>query len=185
LLLRQLPNLLTALRMCAAPLTALFILSGQNAAALGAFAFAGLSDLLDGYLARRLQVASRFGVFLDPVADKLLMLASFVTLTLMGAVPLWLTVIVIARDIAIVGGIALDWLLAVPLHVEALTIGKISTVLQVAFIGLVLLLRTIGLDVPRVVFAAALATGAVTVASWLAYGQVGLRALFSPGRRTA
>lgn len=183
-LLRQLPNLLTALRLCAAPLTALFILHGRDGAALGVFAFAGLSDALDGYLARRLASASQFGVFLDPAADKLLMLASFVTLTMAGAVPLWLTAIVIARDLAIVGGVGLAWLLALPLNVEPLNIGKISTVVQVGFIGLVLLLRMLGLDQPLVVLAGAIAAGAVTVASWLAYGQVWFRA-FALGRRTA
>ncbi|HWA88664.1 MAG TPA: CDP-alcohol phosphatidyltransferase family protein [Rhizomicrobium sp.] len=183
-LLRHLPNLLTALRLCAAPLTAMFILHGQDAAALGVFAFAGLSDALDGYLARRLAPDSRFGVFLDPAADKLLMLASFVTLTMVGAVPLWLTAIVIARDLAIVLGVGLAWLLGLPLHVEPLTIGKISTVVQVCFIGLVLLLRSFDLELPSVVLAGAIAAGAVTVASWLAYGQVWLRA-FALGRRTA
>ncbi len=183
-LLRQLPNLLTALRMCAAPLTAMFILDGENAAALAVFLFAGLSDALDGYLARRLVAGSRFGVYLDPAADKLLMLASFVTLTVVGAVPLWLTAVVIARDLAIVLGVGLAWLLGLPLNVEPLYIGKISTVVQVAFIGVVLLLRMLGLGEPMVVLAGAVAAGAVTVASWLAYAQLWFRA-FMLGRRTA
>ena len=84
---RHLPNFLTALRMCAAPLTAVLILRAQFAPALSVFAFAGLSDVLDGYLARRLSYATRFGVYLDPAADKLLMLASFVTLTMIHAMP--------------------------------------------------------------------------------------------------
>jgi cardiolipin synthase len=183
-LLRHLPNMLTAARLCAAPLTAMFILHGQNTAALGVFAFAGLSDALDGYLARRLASDSRVGVFLDPAADKLLMLASFVTLTVTGAVPLWLTVIVIARDLAIVCGIGLAWALGLPLNVEPLMIGKISTVMQVCFIGLVLLLRAFAADFPLFVLALAVAAGAVTVASWLAYAQVWFRA-FTLGRRTA
>lgn len=183
-LLRHLPNLLTALRLCAAPLTAVLILHGQDSAALGVFAFAGLSDALDGYLARRLSPGSRFGVFLDPAADKLLMLASFVTLTMMGAIPLWLTVVVIARDIAIVCGVGAAWMLSLPLSVEPLAIGKISTVVQVTFVGLVLLMRAFGMDQPEIVLGGAIVTGAVTVASWLAYGQIGLRAL-ALGRRTA
>lgn len=183
-LLRHLPNLLTALRLCAAPATALLILNGRDAAALAVFAFAGLSDALDGYLARRLASDSRFGVLLDPAADKLLMLASFVTLTMVGAVPLWLTALVIARDLAIVGGVGLAWLLGLPLAVEPLNIGKISTVVQVGFVGIVLLLRALGLDAPVAVLGGAIAAGAVTVASWLAYGQIWFRAL-ALGRRTA
>jgi cardiolipin synthase len=183
-LLKQLPNCLSALRVCAAPLTALFILHGQDWGALGVFAFAGLSDALDGYLARRLASDSRFGLFLDPAADKLLMLASFVTLTVVGAVPLWLTAVVILRDVAIVGCVAAAWLFAIPVRIEPLQIGKISTAVQVCFIGAVLLLRALDLDQPSAVLAGAIATGAVTIASWLAYGQLWFRALML-GRRTA
>lgn len=183
-LLRHLPNLLTALRLCAAPFTAALILRANYSAALGFFAFAGLSDALDGYLARRLSPGSRFGVYLDPAADKLLMLASFVTLTMVGAVPLWLTALVIGRDIAIVGGAAIAWLLALPLKIEPLQIGKISTVVQVGYIGLVLLLRAAEIEAPRLVLSGAIIAGAVTAASWAAYGQLLLRAV-ALGRRTA
>ena len=183
-LLRHLPNFLTALRLFAAPLTAWCILNDKDVAALCVFAFAGLSDALDGYLARRLSPGSRFGIYLDPAADKVLMLASFVTLTMIGVVPLWLTVLVIGRDLAIVAGVALAWMFSLPVQVAPLNIGKASTVVQVAFIGLVLLLLALGIDQLNVVLAGALAAGAVTVASWLAYAQVLIKALML-GRRTA
>ncbi|MBV9990250.1 MAG: CDP-alcohol phosphatidyltransferase family protein [Alphaproteobacteria bacterium] len=183
-LLRHLPNFLTALRLFAAPFTAMLILDGRFGAALLIFAFAGLSDALDGYLARRLSSGSRFGVYLDPAADKLLMLASFVTLTMVGAVPLWLTVLVIARDIAIVGAVAVAKLLALPLKIEPLNIGKISTVVQVGFIALVLIMHALGMAERAVVLAAAVATAAVTVASWAGYAQLWFRAI-ALGRRTA
>jgi len=183
-MLRHVPNFLTALRLCAAPLTAYLILSGIDGGALAVFAFAGLSDALDGYLARRLSLNSRFGAYLDPAADKLLMLASFVTLTMMHAVPFWLTALVIGRDIAIVACVGLAWLLAIPLRIAPLLIGKASTVVQVAFIALVLLLRAIDIDNPQAVEVAVLATAAVTLASWLAYGQLWFRAM-ALGRRPA
>jgi cardiolipin synthase len=182
--LRHLPNFLTALRLFAAPLTAYFILNDKDVAALCVFAFAGLSDALDGYLARRLSPGSRFGVYLDPAADKVLMLASFLTLTIIGAVPFWLTALVIGRDVAIVVGVVIAWLFSLPLQVAPLNIGKASTVVQVAFIGLVLLLRALNIEQPNVMFGATLAAGAVTIASWLAYGQLLVRAL-ALGRRTA
>ncbi len=183
-LLRHLPNFLTALRLCAAPLTALLILRGADAEALAVFAFAGLSDALDGYLARRYAPGSRFGVYLDPAADKLLMLASFVTLTVIKQVPLWLTALIIARDLAIVAGVGIAWLLSLPLRVAPLTIGKASTVVQVGYVALVLLLLALDADQPGLVLAGAVATGAVTLVSWLAYGQLWFRAL-ALGRRTA
>ncbi|MEI9931866.1 MAG: CDP-alcohol phosphatidyltransferase family protein [Rhizomicrobium sp.] len=183
-LLRHLPNFLTALRLFAAPLTAWLILHGNDTAALGVFAFAGLSDALDGYLARRLSPGSRFGVYLDPAADKVLMLASFVTLTMVGAVPFWLTALVIGRDIAIVLGVSVAWAFSLPLQIAPLNVGKASTVVQVGFIGLVLLLLALNADQPNVVLAGTIATAAVTVMSWLAYTQLLLRAL-AVGRRTA
>jgi cardiolipin synthase len=181
---RHLPNALTALRMCAAPLTAVLILRGHFATALSAFAFAGLSDVLDGYLARRLSYATRFGVYLDPAADKLLMLASFVTLTMIHAIPFWLTALVIGRDLAIVIGVGLARLFSLPLQVAPLNIGKASTVVQVCYVGLVLLLLALAQDQPNLVLAGAIGTAAVTIASWLAYGQLWFRAL-ALGRRTA
>ncbi|MEJ0042257.1 MAG: CDP-alcohol phosphatidyltransferase family protein [Rhizomicrobium sp.] len=77
--LRQIPNILTAIRIVLAPLTAYLMLHHQYLAALFVFAFAGGSDALDGFLARRFGLVSRFGEYLDPAADKLLMLACFIT----------------------------------------------------------------------------------------------------------
>jgi cardiolipin synthase len=180
----HLPNFLTALRLCAAPFTAMLIFDGSFAAALGVFAFAGISDAIDGYLARRLSPGSRFGVYLDPAADKLLMLASFVTLSMIGAIPLWITVLIIARDLAVVMGVALAKFLSLPLAISPLNVGKVSTVVQVGFVAMVLLLLALGRAEPKVVMVAAVATAGVTVVSWFAYAQLWFRAL-AMGRRTA
>src|SRR6201995_1158227 len=104
---RHLPNLLSALRLLAAPFTAWLILSGHDIASLLVFAAAGLSDGLDGFVARRWGVTSDFGAWLDPVADKLLMLLSLAALFIVGIAPLWLVALVVARDVAII----LAWLL--------------------------------------------------------------------------
>jgi cardiolipin synthase len=183
-LVRHLPNFLTAGRLCAAPLTAYLILKGYDATALCVFAFAGLSDALDGYLARRFEYATRFGAYLDPAADKILMLASFVTLTMINAVPFWLTALVIGRDLAIVLGVGVAWLFSLPLKIEPLYIGKVSTVIQVGYIGLVLLLLALNADQPGLVMAGTIVAASVTAASWLVYGQLLVRAL-AVGRRPA
>ena len=96
-LLRNIPNVLTAVRVLLAPLTAYLIMRGNDFVALGVFAAAGATDAVDGFLARRFGLVSRFGEYLDPAADKLLMLICFVTLTMMHQAPLWLSVIVIGR----------------------------------------------------------------------------------------
>jgi cardiolipin synthase len=98
--------------------------------------------------------------------------------------PLWLTAIVIGRDIAIILGIALAKLLSLPLKVEALVVGKASTVVQVGYVGLVLLLLTFNVVMPQLATAAAVITAGFAVLSGLAYAQLLLKAL-APGRRPA
>ena len=183
-LLRQTPNILSALRLVAAPIAAVLILHGVDFVAVCVFVAAGLSDALDGYLARRFALTSRFGAWLDPAADKLLMLASFVTLTMVGAVPLWLTVLVIGRDVAIVLGVGLARLLDAPLRIEPLMIGKASTVVQVVYVALVLLGLSVDLSAPRLEFAGSAVVAILTLSSFLAYAYVWLQAV-AAGRRAA
>ena len=87
-LFKHVPNLLTGLRLVSAPAIALLLYDGNDRAALGIFALAGLSDAADGFLAKRFGFATRFGRYLDPAADKLLVLVSFVTLAMMNIAPL-------------------------------------------------------------------------------------------------
>src|SRR4029079_3188209 len=107
MMVRHLPNLLSALRLLAAPFAAWLIVHGHDIAALLTFAAAGASDGLDGFIARRWGVMSNFGAWLDPAADKLLMLLCFTALFAVGMTPLWLLALVVVRDVAIAAG----WLL--------------------------------------------------------------------------
>jgi cardiolipin synthase len=182
-LFKHVPNLLTGMRLVCAPALAFLLVSGADRAALGVFAFAGLSDAADGYFAKRFGLATRFGRYLDPAADKLLMLAAFVALAAMGYTPVWLAVLVIARDLAIVAGIAVGHALGLPLKVEPLPIGKWSTAVQVCYVGFSLLLLAFALHWPRLAEIAAGVTAAFTVASWLAYGSVLMNALALRYRR--
>jgi cardiolipin synthase len=176
-MLKHLPNLLSWLRLAAAPTLAILLVSGADRLALGVFAFAGLSDAADGFLAKRFGFDSRFGRLLDPAADKLLMLAAFVTLTVLKVTPLWLTLLVIARDAAIVAGIVIARMFELPVRVEPLFVGKLSTAMQIIYVALALLLLTLGLQWPLTLDVAAYATAALTIASWLAYASVGVQAL--------
>ncbi|MDE2110325.1 MAG: CDP-alcohol phosphatidyltransferase family protein [Alphaproteobacteria bacterium] len=183
-LLRQVPNMLSTLRLVAAPCTAALILDHADGAAVCVFGLAGLSDALDGFLAKRFALTSRFGAWLDPAADKLLMLASFVTLTMIGAVPFWLTALVIGRDAAIVTGVLLARLMDAPLQIAPLLVGKASTVVQVAYIALVLILLALNMNLPRIVFTGVVMVAALTLLSFFAYAHVWLQAV-AAGRRAA
>jgi cardiolipin synthase len=183
-MIRHLPNLLSALRLLAAPFAAWLIVHEHDIAAVLIFGAAGASDGLDGTIARRWGVTSAFGAWLDPVADKLLMLFCFTALYVIGVTPLWLLVLVVARDLAIVAGWLLIRLLTLHAPVSPLFIGKLSTTAQILYIFTLLLFLSFDVDAPRWTQAAAWVCGAVVVLSAVAYGGVFLRRLFS-GSRTA
>lgn len=179
---RHLPNTLTGARFLAAPAIAYLLLHRIFDWAFITFLLAGLSDAIDGYLAKWLAPDSRFGVYLDPAADKLLMLVTFISLTKLGASPLWLTVLVIARDAAIVAGIVLARSLAIPMRVAPLPIGKASTAIQVFYVGFMLFFLAFNFDADRIRMAGVLATAILTLASAFAYAQVWLKAFALRGR---
>lgn len=182
---QHLPNILTGLRLAAAPVLALLVISGNYGAAFAVFVFAGLSDAADGFLAKRFGLDTAFGRVLDPAADKLLMLASFVALSAIGLVPVWLTVLVIGRDLGIVAGALLAWALDLPFKVAPLPLGKISTACQICYIAFMLLSLLAIARVPAIADAATLVTAAVTVMSGLNYAALWLRALAARVGRTA
>ena len=174
--LRNIPNMLTGLRLAAAPALVALLYRGLHGEALSVFVFAGLTDAADGYLAKRFNSMTRFGRYLDPAADKLLMLASFLTLTALGFTPLWLTALVIARDVCIVIGIALAHHWALPVRVTPSFLGKVSTAVQVIYVGLMLVTLTLPVHVAWLTDFAAFATAMFTLASGLGYAQIWFRA---------
>jgi cardiolipin synthase len=183
-MLRHAPNLLSALRLLAAPAAAWAILEDHDTLALAMFAFAGLSDLADGFVARRWGFTSPFGAWLDPIADKLLMLLCLVALFRVGAVPFWLVALVIARDALIAAGAVLARMASLPMRIEPLLIGKASTLVQVGYVGFLLLLLAFDLESPRLVAAAGYTVAVFAILSLAAYAQLFLRALLF-GRRVA
>jgi len=184
-LLRNIPNILTAMRLVAAPLLALLLWRGLDYAALIVFVVAGLTDVADGYLAKTFHLTSRFGRYMDPAADKLLMLISFVALTAFDATPFWLTALVLGRDAAIVLGILIAKMWELPLRVTPSFLGKASTAVQVSYVGLTLLIMTFDIDAPWLSRLAILAVATFTLASGLGYAQLWLRAAMHRSRRPA
>lgn len=138
---RDIPNLITLLRLLLlAPLVYL-LLEGRFAAALLVFAVAGGSDAVDGYLARRYGWGSPLGAMLDPLADKLLMATTYCMLGWLELLPLWIVALVIGRDLIIVGGaLVYSRLVAVP-EMAPSGISKFNTVAQIVFMLSVLLSR--------------------------------------------
>ena len=114
------------------------IASNQMKIAFILFVAAGLSDAIDGFLAKRFGMTSELGAYLDPLADKVLIVSIYVALGVTEAIPRWLVILVVSRDLIIVGGLMLAWVLGNPMVVRPLTISKCNTAAQILLAGLVL-----------------------------------------------
>ena len=136
--LSQIPNAITALRVLLIIPFAYSLLSDHMLAAFYYFFVATFSDGLDGFLARRFGWQTRLGSWLDPVADKSLMLTSYVLLGWKGLLPLWLVVVVVARDAIILAGVALVWFIHRRIHFVPFKISKLNTALQLLLVLMVL-----------------------------------------------
>src|SRR5438309_5410268 len=126
-----LPNWLTVLRILLIPVFVSLLVYRRPGTALAVFCLASLTDLLDGYIARRRGSQSRLGAFLDPMADKLLLTASFVTLTYLKALPFWIAAVVISRDVILALGTVLIFMLGGRVHPRPTWAGKAATFLQI------------------------------------------------------
>ena len=136
--LRWLPNAISLLRIVLIVPILLFILEGRYTWALALFFVAGFSDGLDGYLAKRFNWHTRLGALLDPVADKLLVAGTFIMLAHTGHLPVWLAVVVILRDVIIIGGATAYNFLVKPVEGEPTRISKLNTVLELSLLLFVL-----------------------------------------------
>lgn len=176
-LLRHLPNILTSLRLVAAPAVAALLFLGDYAIAFAVFAAAGLSDAVDGYLAKRFGFSTRFGRILDPIADKALMFAAFVMLAILGEVPLWLVVLMIGRDALITLGLFVGVAAQAPIRVQPLVLGKLCAALQVFYVALHLGALAFGFPLDAITPYDAYALAIVALASTLDYTGIWLKAM--------
>ncbi|MFZ3238323.1 MAG: CDP-alcohol phosphatidyltransferase family protein [Stellaceae bacterium] len=165
----NLPNLISLGRLLLAPLAIWLILAGRYGTAFWVFIVAGVSDALDGFIAKHFDRRTRLGALLDPVADKALLVSVYVTLGL--AHQLWtsLVIIVVFRDVVIVGGFLLIQAFAVPKKYDPLYISKINTGLQIALVAFVLARLGLGADAGGFDIALSYAVIATTVLSGLSY----------------
>jgi cardiolipin synthase len=142
----NIPNFLTVLRIVLVPIIVILLIQGQFMKALVCFIIAGVTDGLDGMLARVLNQMTVVGAYLDPLADKVLVISMYATLAIIGVIPGWLAVIVISRDFIILGGILVLTLMSVNMEIKPSFISKINTMLQLATIFVALLLKVGGAE---------------------------------------
>src|SRR6195256_6014366 len=134
----SIPNIITLGRIILVPFIVWAIASSQMEIAFAIFLVAGVSDAVDGFLAKRFNMASELGALLDPLADKALLVSIYIALGIWGAVPRWIVILVVSRDIMIVSAVIVSWLFGKPIPMKPLMVSKLNTVAQVAFAALVL-----------------------------------------------
>ena len=134
----NIPNIITLGRILAVPFIVWAIASNQMEIAFAIFIIAGVSDAVDGFLAKRFNMSSELGALLDPVADKALLVSIYMALGIWGAIPRWIVILVVSRDIMIVGAVIVSWLYGKPIPMKPLMVSKLNTVAQVGFAALVL-----------------------------------------------
>lgn len=166
---RHLPNFICLIRLLLIWPVAVTLHKGEYLSALALFIVAAISDGLDGYLAKRYGWTSELGKFLDPTADKLLLVTVFVQAAWLGLVPWWLTAAVVARDVMIGLGALIFRLWFGPLHGRPTRVSKVNTAAQLVYVMLVLLSAATSLPSRDVLAACSLITFATTVLSGMNY----------------
>jgi cardiolipin synthase (CMP-forming) len=172
----NIPNILTVGRILLTPLFVILLIKSLFAHALIVFTLAGISDGLDGFIARYFNQRTVMGSYLDPIADKFLLSAAFITLAILTIIPAWITVIVISRDILILVGIAVFAITDFKVNIKPSIVSKFTTAAQLGTIFIVLL----GFHIPAVVIAESPAlwiTAGLTILSGLHYMLAGVSIL--------
>jgi len=174
------PNLLTILRVLLTPLLVIFLLEGRLSAALIVFIVAGITDGLDGLIARLYRQKSKLGAFLDPLADKLLLATTYVLLAVKNLVPSWLTVIVLSRDVLIVLGVFVLFMQNLPFEIKPTIASKLTTCSQI-FTAIVTMATAIATPHPLLKSILFHITAGFTIVSWAQYMVKGIQIMQGAG----
>ncbi len=142
----NLPNYITLARVVLIPFFINFMIYGYYGAALAVFVAACVTDALDGMIARITGQKTELGAFLDPLADKLLIVGAFVTLVLLGMLPVWLVIVVVSRDVILMIGSIVIYFSGHEFKARPSIIGKVTTVLQLVVVVLSLMLKKFGTE---------------------------------------
>jgi cardiolipin synthase len=170
------PNIITIARLFLVPMIVWLLVDGRYETAFWAFLAAGMSDAVDGIIARKFDMQSELGAHLDPLADKALLVSIYVTMGMMEEIPAWIVIAVVSRDILIVGAVILSWVMDQPVAMKPLVISKANTTMQIIFAGVVLAdlgvmaeLSTERMLLGYVVAALTISSAGAYLLSWLAH----------------
>lgn len=176
------PNAISLVRLLSVPMVVWSIGAERWLLGLAVFVMAGFSDALDGFIAKRFNQRTDIGAALDPLADKAMMMGAYITLGLGHWIPFWLVVLVVTRDVLIVGGVLLARTIGAPLQIRPLFIGKLNTAMQIIFVCVVLAGLGIEAMPDMLVDAALVLVTGTTSASGLSYLYLWFTRQDGPGR---
>lgn len=165
----NLPNLISLGRLMSVPVITWLIMESRMAAAFWLFVAAGATDAIDGFIAKRFNSRTELGAYLDPLADKALLVSTYVTLGITGLLPGWLVTLVVFRDVLIIGGALLIHTLRQTLTMQPLLISKLNTAAQIALAALVLAGAGLGFAAPDLRTALCVLVTVTTFLSGAAY----------------
>lgn len=178
-LMSYLPNIITLFRIAMAPVLILLLKDEGYLAGLLVFVFAGLSDGLDGFIAKRFDCQTHLGAVLDPLADKLLLISSYVMLTVLHQIPFWLLLTVAFRDLLIIGGYLVYVSLHGPVQMHPSYLSKFNTVMQISLVVVILAGRAFSVTLHPytavliyIVFVTTVASGGHYLWQWLVKGEI-------------
>lgn len=163
------PNFITLGRVILVPIVFWLLVSGNDKAAFMLFVVAGVSDAVDGFLAKRFNWQSELGSYLDPLADKLLIVCIFIAMGVLDKLPSWLVIAVVSRDVLIVLGVVLAWLMGALVTIKPSNVSKANTTAQIVLASTVLADEGFGLGLGPLRHVLIWTTAALTVASLLHY----------------
>ncbi|MGE4219297.1 MAG: CDP-alcohol phosphatidyltransferase family protein [Alphaproteobacteria bacterium] len=166
---RNLPNLITMARLLAVPVIVWLILGGRYQSAFWLFVAAGVSDAVDGVLAKRFGMATALGAYLDPIADKALLIGVYLTLGAANQIADWIVILVVFRDLLILGGVVVGQMLGIGTAVQPIMISKLNTLAQIVLAASAMGLLAFRLDGGPALDILQAFVAATTVVSGLAY----------------
>lgn len=178
------PNFITVLRFLLVPVVVYALLVGRWDMAFAGFLVAGVSDAVDGFIARQFNQRSELGAYMDPIADKLLLVSVFIVLGYLGQFPLWLVILAVSRDALIVLGVLLATVMGNPVAMRPFLVSKANTAVQILLAALILSEQAFSVDLGPIKPAMIGLSGLLTVASAAAYLVTWLRHMSANGEHT-
>jgi cardiolipin synthase len=161
----SIPNLVTLGRILLVPVVVWAITAGEMRIAFALFLAAGITDAVDGFLAKRFGMSTELGAYLDPLADKAMLVSIYIALGIAEAVPRWLVILVVSRDIMIVSAVILSWLVDKPVRLKPHPVSKLNTVAQILLACVVLAALAFRFDAATAVLALTVLVTALTLLS--------------------